>query len=99
MTELVVVEDGTILMMLRDSRYADIPCLTNKAAVFQNTATGCSACARKRKQKQREEMARIKSCLAVLAPEKKILLKQLLDARKVRVTYVRADGEVVQLTF
>lgn len=99
MTELVVIEDSTILTMIRDARFAEIPCLANKADIFTAKAGGCGACARKRQQRQRQEMARIKSCLAALAPELKAALKQLLNTKKVRVVYARGDGEIVQLTF
>lgn len=99
MTELAIIEDSTILTMVRDARFAEIPCLANKAEIFQAKGSSCGACARKRQQRQRQEMAKIKSCLAALAPDKKAMLKQLLDAKKVRVVYARADGEIVQLTF
>jgi hypothetical protein len=100
MTELAIIEDSTILTMLRDPRFTEaIPCLANKLALFKQAAGGCGTCAQKRKEKQRTEMAKIKSCLAALAPDKKVALKQLLDAKKVRVTYVNAAGTVVQLTF
>lgn len=100
MTPLVTIEDSTILTMISDPRYADtIPCLMNKAELFKKQAVGCGACARKRQQKQREEMARIKSCLGALSSDKKIELKQLLNAQKVRVTFTGPSGNVVQLTF
>lgn len=100
MKELVIIEDSTVLMMARDARFSNaIPCLANKGDVFKPYGGGCGACARKRQQRQREEMARVKSCLAALSPEKKAELKQLLDAKKVRVVYARAGGEIVQLTF
>lgn len=100
MTPLVTIEDSTILTMIQDARFADtIPCLMNKAELFKKGAGGCGACARKRQQKQREEMARIKSCLGALSAEKKLALKQLLNAQKVRVTFQRPGGDVVQLTF
>ena len=100
MTPLVTLEDSTILTMIQDSRFADvIPCLMNKAELFKKSATGCGACARKRQARQREEMTRIKSCLGSLSSDKKIQLKQLLDAQKVRITFTRPGGEVVQLTF
>jgi hypothetical protein len=99
MTDLAVIEDSTILTMLQDRRFSDaIPCLFNKSEVFR-THTGCGSCARKRQEKQRSEMAKIKSCLAALSPEKKTALKQLLGAKKIRVVFVNPTGQVVQLTF
>lgn len=100
MANLVTIEDSTVLTMLRDPAYAQvIPCLFNKAAVFRPSNIGCGACARKRQERQRTEMAKIKSCLAALSAEKKNELKKLLNAAKLRVTYVNAGGQVVQLTF
>lgn len=100
MNDLVVIEDSTILTMLADQKFASvIPCFFNKQEVFRNGPVSCGACARKRQQRQRTEMAKIKSCLAAMTADKKVLLKQLLDAKKVRVTFVKPGGEIVQLTF
>jgi len=100
MSELVVIEDSTIITMARDGRFVNaIPCLTSKSDALKTYGGGCGACARKRQQKQRAELARIKACLAALSPEKKLEFKQLLGAKKVRVVYARPDGEIVQLTF
>lgn len=100
MRDLVVLEDSTILTMISDTQYSSkIPCLANKKDVFRTSAGGCGTCARKRQEKQRYEMARIKSCLAALSAEKKMELKKLLDADKVRVVFVNTSGKVVQLTF
>lgn len=100
MAELVTIEDSTILTMINDVAFTqEIPCLFNKAPLFNKSTGGCGACARKRQQRMRDEMAKIKSCLASLSAEKKTKLKQLLGATKVRVVYSRPGGEVVQLTF
>lgn len=100
MTELAIIEDSTILTMIRDPRFTEtVPCLYNKAGLFQSTGGGCGSCARKRQAKQRAELARIKTCLASMSAEKKIALKQLLNAKKVRISYVNASGNVVQHTF
>jgi hypothetical protein len=98
--DLVVIEDSTILSMLADSKYTTaIPCLYNKLEVFRAGNTTCGECARKRQARQRNEMAKIKTCLAALSNEKKAELKQLLGATKLRVTYVNHSGQVVALTF
>lgn len=100
MSQLVVIEDSTIMSMLNDARYvSEIPCLQNKLEIFRQTNTGCGACARKRQQNQRKEMAALKACIGNLSADKKAVLKQLLGAQKVRVVFTRADGEIVQLTF
>lgn len=99
MAELVVIEDSTIFSMLRDAKFAGIPCFINKRDIFAAAKSGCGACARKRQEHQRGEMAKIKSCLAGMSSEKKKEFKQLIDAEKVRIVYVNAGGQVVQLTF
>lgn len=100
MAELVVLEDSTILTMINDQKFAQaIPCLFNKAVIFGDGGGSCGACRRKREQRMRDEMARIKSCLGSLDVNKKNELKTLLGAKKVRVVFTRPGGEVVQLTF
>lgn len=100
MADLVVIEDSTILTMVNDKAFSlVIPCLFNKAHIFAGGGGGCGACRRKHQNRQREEMAKIKSCLAALSADKKRELKQLLGANKVRVVFARPGGEIVQLTF
>ena len=99
MSALVVIEDSTIFSMLHDAKFADIPCFVNKRDMFNTSRSGCGSCARKRQEKQRNDMAKIKSCLAGMSSEKKAEFKKLLDAEKVRIVYVNASNQVVQLTF
>ena len=99
MTELVVIEDSTIFSMLHDAKFADIPCFVNKRDIFAMSRAACGSCARKRQEHQRSEMAKIKSCLAGMSSQKKTEFKKLIDAEKVRIVYVNASNQVVQLTF
>ena len=99
MIELIVIEDSTIFSMLHDAKFADIPCFVNKRDIFAPSRAGCGACARKRQEHQRSEMAKIKSCLAGMSSQKKTEFKQLIGAEKVRIVYVNASNQVVQLTF
>ena len=101
MAELVVIEDSTIFSMLHDAKFADIPCFVNKRDIFiQSRAnSGCGSCANKRQENQRSTMAKIKACLAGMSSQKKTEFKQLIDAEKVRIVYVNASNQVVQLTF
>lgn len=100
MRDLVVLEDSTIISLLNDPTYSEsIPCFYNKRELFRTNSNGCGACAHKRQEKRRSAMAQIKSCLAGLSSEKKTQLKSLLDTKKIRVVYVNAGGQVVQLTF
>jgi hypothetical protein len=99
MTELVVIEDSTIFSMLHDAKFADIPCFVNKRDIFNTSRASCGSCARKRHDHQRSEMAKIKSCLAGMSSQKKAEFKKLVDTEKVRIVYVNASNQVVQLTF
>ena len=99
MAELVVIEDSTIFSMLHDAKFADIPCFINKRDIFAGSRASCGSCARKRQEHQRTEMAKIKACLAGMSSQKKTEFKQLIGAEKVRIVYVNAGNQVVQLTF
>ena len=100
MAQVVVVEDSTILSMLNNASLVEaIPCLANRKNVFTNSGGGCGSCARKRQQKQREELVKIKTCLAAMSPEKKTLLKQRLNAQQLKIVYVNSAGQTVQMTF
>ena len=100
MPGITVIEDSTILSMLANKTLADsIPCLFNKKNIFNSNGGGCGSCARKRQVKQREELAKIKVCLASLSPEKKAELKKHFGAEQFRVVYVNNAGQTVQMTF
>lgn len=100
MSQLVIIEDSTILSMLSNKSFADtIPCFANRKNVFAGSSGGCGACARKKQQKQREELVKIKTCLASMSPEKKAELKSKLNAQQVRVVYVNSAGQTVNITF
>jgi hypothetical protein len=100
MAKVVVIEDGTIFMMLNDPKFAtEISCLFGKRDVFKTSTGGCGACARKRSAKRMAELTKIKSCLAALSQEKRTILKNLLDAETVRVVYTNSGGQVVQVNF
>jgi len=99
MAALVVIEDNTIMAMVNDHKFSAIPCLAHKRDVFKAGVGGCGSCAQKRQTRQRDEMARIKACLAGMSAPKKTELKALLGAEQARVVYVNVSGKVVQLTF
>jgi hypothetical protein len=98
--KLVVIEDGTILSMLQDPAFNEtIPCLFGKKDIFKTPIGSCGSCMQKKQSRRREEMAKIKSCLAGLSTDKRNLLKKLFDADQIRVVYSNAAGQVVQMTF
>jgi hypothetical protein len=100
MQDLVVIEDGVILSLVSKPEFTQsIPCLANKAEMLKTSGGGCGSCAAKRRARAQQTMSGIKSCLAALSPQKKTELKQLLNAKQLRVVYTNASGKVVQLTF
>lgn len=100
MPGIVVIEDSTILSMLANKTLTEtIPCLFNKKNIFTSGGGGCGSCARKKQIKQREELAKIKTCLAALSPDKKAELKKHFGAEQLRVVYVNNAGQTVQMTF
>lgn len=100
MAQTVVIEDSTILSMLNNKDLVDsIPCFANRRNVFNTNGGGCGACARKRQQKQREELIKIKTCLAAMSPEKKNELKAKLGAQQLKIVYVNSGGQTVNMTF
>jgi len=99
MAQQVVIEDSTILSLINNDKVANqIPCFTNKRNIFAGVKGGCGSCARKRLKKQQEEMAKIKSCLISLSPEKKELLKKVLNAQQIVVVYTNSAGQVTKVT-
>jgi len=100
MRSLVVIEDGTILSMLNDPTFnTTIPCLYGKREIFKTPTGGCSSCGKKKQDNRRQELMRIKACLAGLSDGKRRELKQLFNAEKIRIIYSNNGGQVVQITF
>lgn len=100
MRSLVVIEDGTILSMLNDPTFnTTIPCLYGKREMFKSPTGGCSSCGKKKQDNRRQELMRIKACLAGLSDEKRRELKQLFNTEKIRIIYSNNGGQVVQITF
>jgi hypothetical protein len=100
MRALVVIDDGLIFSMLNDPAFnTTIPCLFGKREIFKNATGGCSSCAKKKQDNRRQEMMRIKACLAGLSDEKRKQLKQLFNAERVRVMYSDAAGQIIQVNF
>lgn len=101
MASLVVLDDSMIMSMLNNAAFStQFPCLFNKRDIFKSAAAaGCGMCAKKRQERQRKEMATLKTCLAGMGPEKKAALKQMLEADQLRIVYTNLAGQVVQLTF
>lgn len=99
MVDLIVIEDSTIASMAQDTRFAGIPCLTGQVELLAQSASTCGSCARKKLESQRVALAKIKTCLAGMSPEKKSELKALLNTAHVRVIFKSVTGQVSNITF
>lgn len=100
MAKLVVIEDGTIFTMVADQQLAaEIPCLQGKKDIFKTTGGGCGSCARQRNAKRRDELNKIKACIAALSADKRAKLKTWLGADQVRILHGNAAGQVIQVNF
>lgn len=100
MRSIAVIEDSTIFSMLNDPAFnTTIPCFFGKKDIFRNSASGCGTCTQKKQNRRREELARIKACLAGMSTEKKAEFKALCNAEKVRLVYYNNANQIVQMDF
>ena len=94
---LVVIEDSLLQAMATNADIRrEFPFLA-AATRAQPRSTGCGSCSR-RTATQNAVISRVKQQLAGLDDSKKRRLKDLLNARQVRVTY-RHGNKIRQLTF
>ena len=97
--ELVIIDDSLISSFLADGRFLKaFPCLDVGARqLVGNTAgPGCPKCKQKAMAQRRTQvMTNIKICLQQLATPKKIELKTLLNAVRVRITRKGIRGDIV----
>ena len=99
--KLLVLEDGVVQGMASSSVFAlEFPMLNPvKAAQTAVAAGGCSACAaRQRRAALLQALQSAKAGIAAMPAEKKLRLKELLDAERVRLVY-QSGGKSVTLTF
>lgn len=98
MKNLVVLEDSLIRSMVMNPQFvAAFPCLQAGRSVASGSK--CTPCARRRQQSRETAiMGNLKSCLAGLPGSKRAELKQLLNAKQVRIVY--SSGKLIKkLTF
>lgn len=97
--KLVVIEAGTLVGLAGNATaLQEFPFLNS----IKQTATrkpGCGSCARaKLNQKRDDAINSAKSHIAGLASDRKTRLKQILNAEKLRVSYMR-NKKRITLTF
>jgi hypothetical protein len=96
---LLIVDEALIQQLAADQRFAAaFPFLRSMQQIRQKPRTGCRRCRGSNIQVATTFNA-IKSTLAHMGGDKKNLLKQMLNARKVRIVYLQPNGGVVSLTF
>jgi len=98
--KLVVIQDNTLKNMAKQTRFTkEFPFLQSLNRLNQGAPKrGCGGC-RSSNNRVSEVFAAAKRALASLPASKKRVLKELLGAKKVRVTYRQAGGKTVELTF
>jgi len=100
MVNLLVITDQTIQAMFDDPRFTQLlPCLDAASKDFQRQRPSCGACHGKMQALVSRTMQAAKQCLTSLPAPKRSQLKQLLDARQVRIIKSRGDGRKIQVTF
>jgi hypothetical protein len=102
--ELLVLDDAVLLNMLRDLRYrAAIPCFANGQQLLNNLQTvqhGCSGCRRKRSTANTTMLlSQVRQCIVALPAVKRAELKQLAQAKQMRVIRPNNHGGMVRITF
>lgn len=98
MRDLLVLEDGVVRAMIQDAAYRAVFPFLQKAA-DKLTSGGCGRCNRQRHQAEANLMTEVKQAIASMPSSKKIELKKMLQANKVRLHYRTVSGQPQRLTF
>ncbi len=98
--ELVVIEDGTIAGMAAEARFLTaFPFLKTLSAVL-TTSTSCSSCGGGSTNGRSDALKAARRSLAGLSSDRKIALKQMLNAKRVRLVYRDDNSDKgIKLTF
>lgn len=94
--ELVPLDDATIAAMASNQRFlVAFPFLTGIGRVA--SARTCGSCGTAAKERS-AKFGAVKRAFAGMGEEAKRKLKEMLNAKKIRVTYLN-DKKVIELTF
>lgn len=96
---LLFIEDRHIQSMLRDARFAAIPCIDSMRRVLDGKLLNCGRCQAKKKRAYTDAITNTKNCLTGLRGAQLKQLKDLLGARQLRVIKRNSRGGKVQVTF
>ncbi len=99
---LLTIEDSTIKAMMADPRMmALLPCLAGPKQQLENMTPGGKDCKRCKAEKQQivsDAMRLAKSCVAGARGSRLTELKNLLNARQLRVYARNAAGQKMHIT-
>lgn len=98
MYKLLVIEENVLRGMASNAKYLrEFPCLV---AVQQAIpAGGCGGCGSRRTAEARVSFEAARTCIGTLPDSKKIQLRQMLHAHRVRIRFRTANGKLQELTF
>lgn len=98
--DLLVLSDATVQAMLADPRFLQIaPCLSGISREFVQQRTKCGKCAAKRQKLISSFTEQARGCLTSLPAQARTAVKQLLNAKRVRVVRRNGRGHKVIVTF
>ncbi len=96
--ELVVIEEGLLASMATNAAYLrEFPFLASLGA-RQAKPGKCGGCGRGNAERS-SIFGAAKAAIGGMAAEKKRRLREMLNARHVRVTYINNSKRTIQLTF
>jgi hypothetical protein len=94
----IVIENSTIDALVANPTFQrEFPYLTALVRP-KPVKVGCRRCMKKQRATL-AEYREFKNTLAVMAPQDKVRLKQLLDCKQVRVIHVNAANRVIERVF
>ena len=97
---LLVIEDRIIQTMLGDPRFlAAIPCLSPQAQALKDVPKRCGSCGAKRANARGKILQQVRQCIGSLPANKKVELKTLLNAKRLRLIAPNGRGKSIVLTF
>ncbi len=99
--KLVIIEEGLLTSMAGNAKFVkEFPCLKPIQGVQAAPRAGCSSCGGNRRAGTERSVVytKVKADLASMGDDKRRLLKQMLNAKQVRLTY-KQGSRVVQHTF
>lgn len=98
--KLVIIEEGLLTSMASNANFLkEFPCLKPIQGVQSAPRGGCGSCGGRRAGTERSAVyTQVKQNLASMGDDKRRLLKQMLNANQVRLTY-KSGSRIIMHTF